>query len=117
MGSDLLRAMLSRYDPLAPAFIEGDELIAQAASFRDVDNFAARYMTQVCCRSRVADGIESIHTRFGHCWSVRGRPFTHPNSAAVWGTNIRNYNQQMRRASVPGWFDRPCLVSSGSAAL
>jgi hypothetical protein len=110
--------MLSQHDALAPAFIEGDELIAQAATFKDVDNFVARYMTQDCHRNRVADGIESIHTSFGHYWSVQGRRLTHPNSAAAWGANIRNHNRQMRRASVPGWFGpQPCLVSSCSAVL
>ena len=116
MRPDFLLAMLSRHDALAPAFIEGEERIARAARLKDVDNFFMRYMTQDCCRSRVADRIESIHTRFGHYWSVRGRPFTHPNSAEAWGVNIRNHNRQVRRASVPGWYGlRACPVSSGSA--
>jgi hypothetical protein len=116
MRSDFLRAMLSRHDALALAFIEGEDLIARAARLNDVDNFFVKYMTQDCCRSQVADGIESIHTRFGHYWSVLGRPFTHPNSAAAWGVNIRNHNRQMRRASVPGWYGpRACPVSACSA--
>jgi hypothetical protein len=116
MMSDCLLAMLSPYDALAPAFIDGEDLIAQAAGLKDVDNFFVRYMTQDCCRSRVAEGIESIHTKFGHHWSVWGRPFTHPNSAAAWGVYIRNHNSEVRRASVPGWFgQRASPVSAGSA--
>jgi hypothetical protein len=116
MRSDSLRVMLSRHDAFAPAFIDGKDLIAQAAGLKDVDNFFVRYMTQDCCRSRVAEGIESIHTKFGHYWSVWGRPFTHSNSAAAWGVNIRNHNGEGRRASVPGWFgQRACSVSACSA--
>jgi hypothetical protein len=116
MRSDFLLAMLSRHDALAPAFIEGEDRIARAAGLKDVDHFFEKYMTQHCCRSRVADRIESIHTRFGHYWSVLGRPFTHPNSAAAWGVNIRNHNRQTRCASVPGWYgQRACTVSAGSA--
>ena len=86
------------------------------SGLKDVDNFFVRYMTQVSSRSLMTDGIESIHTRFGHYWSVLGRPFTHPNSAAAWGVNIHNHNREVRRASVPGWYgQRACPVSAGSA--
>jgi hypothetical protein len=116
MRSESLLNMLSRHDALAPVFIAGEDLIAQAAGLKDVDNFFLRYMTQDCCRSRVTDGIKSIHTPFGHYWSVLGRPFTHPNSAAAWGVNIRNHNRQARRARVPGWYGpRACPVSACSA--
>jgi len=116
MRSDYLLAMLSPHDALAPAFIDGEDRIAQAAGLKDVDNFFVRYMTQVSSRSLMADGIESIHTRFGHYWSVLGRPFTHPTSATAWGVNIRNHNREVRRASVPGWYgQRACPVSAGSA--
>jgi hypothetical protein len=116
LAMKVLAVLARRDDEHALEFGEGEPWITAKTGFRDVRNFAGKHMAEVCSRTTVARGVESLHTPFGHYWKVGRWCFTHPSSAEAWGACIREHHRAMRREQVPGWYGpRSCPVSSGSA--